>query len=81
MRSTAIVGYVFDADMYCPHCTAAALEWDGDGDPDAYLERLGRARGFVSEDTYDSSEFPKVIFAYDADSDDYCGGCHEKLLQ
>lgn len=75
MSSTDIVGYTYAVEIRCPGCTATAVGWSGDGDPDDYIEQQGRDKGFVREDTYDSSDWPKVIFESQADSDETCASC------
>lgn len=78
MASDDIAGYTYAVEILCPRCTAAAVGWNGNGDPNEFIEQQGRDKGFVREDTYDSSEWPKVIFEDQAD-DESCGSCGEAL--
>lgn len=87
-----IAAYMFNAEIYCPDCIIAALPtaegeaFDGWGlaagvvmSAEANLDELAHAFGFIrgEEYTYDSDDFPKVIFRGDIDpySVWICGGC------
>jgi hypothetical protein len=45
------------------------------------LHEIAAAFGidWTDEDSFDSSEFPKVIFDSQLESDEYCGRCHRVL--
>ena len=87
MKSTDIVGYTFNADVFCPLCLVDAME-EEDGisnqiiNPDYsvedYLRDVAQHQGIDLSEPFDSSEFPKVIFA-DQVTDDRCGLCNEEL--
>jgi hypothetical protein len=79
MASDSIVGYTFNADVFCSGCMARGLGWDGGGDPTEFIDQRGRDKGFVREDFYDSGEWPKVIFEHQCDSDERCGNCGGEL--
>lgn len=85
MKSYAIVAYTFNADILCAHCVAkmyqkvpaivvAQVEICLDGEANF----LGIDRS--DESTFDSSEFPKVVFADMLTLADTCGNCHETIL-
>lgn len=90
-----VVGYVFQADIYCPDCIIGQLP-TGEGQafdgwalaPGADLmsteDNLAEiAAAFQidrqNESSFDSGDFPKVIFASDADCEQ-CGHCHQLLI-
>lgn len=91
MHATDIVGYSFNADTYCVDCIVSVVtngtypsgsfarsEVESKLDAIAQYDRIDR----MDEHSFDSSEFPKVIFAdsvHSGDSPDYCGKCHELL--
>lgn len=110
MKSWDIVGYAFNADIYCPddmltsylagkvgnpeEFTAYLLERGGYRGVEGALDILARWRGIDSQDerSFDSGDFPKVIFAgsahdtcspsegYDVGQcGDSCSVCHEPL--
>lgn len=74
-----IVGYVYEADTYCPTCLIETLIARGEASPAArdmaaedVLDQVAGANGIADrfdETTFDSSEHPKVIFASES------GGC------
>jgi hypothetical protein len=80
VHATDIAGYAYRAEAYCPGCTLLALGLA----PTAYVEgalddeaaRLGIERH--DEHSFDSGDFPKVIFA-DEIHGDACGNCHGAL--
>lgn len=97
-HATDIVGYTFNADTYCPdHIIGALPTGEGEPyegwalakgadpmTPEAELDEIAWANGYNRDDesTYDSGEFPKVIFASQAwDSDDYCATCGRPLVE
>ena len=93
MKSFDIAGYTYAADTYCTGCILDALPtgeggaFDGWRDmtgrmtPEQNLDELATAFGIdrYDESSYDSGEFPKVVFVDGAD-DDVCGACGEELL-
>lgn len=85
-HGTDIVGYSFNADEYCPSCTKGMFQQYAPFAPtltEDVLEAAAKALGIDRQDerSYDSSEFPKVIFGSDVESDDErCGKCGESLI-
>lgn len=83
MASTDIVGYTFRAENLCVSCTAAAVGWTGAGDQRTFIDNAGRLRGVNVDDerSYDSGDWPKVIFDSQVeDPDERCGSCGESLV-
>jgi hypothetical protein len=90
-KSWAIVGYTFAVDNYCPDCIVASLPtgpgeaFDGwalakgadNMSTEANLSEVAAAFGIDRDDerTFDSSEFPKVIFSDQATWMDQCCVC------
>lgn len=100
MHATTIVGYTFNADNYCPDCTFDGWNGNRPADMPGYasveqlLTAIAKSRGIDRDDesSFDSGDFPKVIFAdqvHDGCSldngyepgqcGDRCGSCHEPL--
>lgn len=78
MTATDIVAYTYQAETLCPSCTASALSIpfdviDESGTIGA-IEMLGIAMGIdvMDERSFDSGDFPKVVFA---DQFEPCGDC------
>jgi hypothetical protein len=78
-----IVGYSYRAANYCPNCTLRVLHSSPTGEPpiagmsiELHLDVLARMRGIDRDDesSYNSGEFPKVLFRDMAD-DDTCESC------
>lgn len=95
MRPDHIVGYTFSADLYCPPCVTFVLPvgpgeaFDGWGiadgasmDAEEFLDGIAQAFGIDRHDesSFDTDEFPKVVFADQVTLDDACGRCHLLLL-
>ena len=89
MSSTSIVGYTYQAENLCTGCTRTlAMRWGGFDDgaatsTEALLDRLAGVVGVdrYDERSYDSDDFPKVIFDSQVeDSDERCGSCGESLI-
>ena len=93
VHATDIVGYTFCADNLCPACTVAAVTSDSRYDGWALapgvrmsaednLSEIAAAFGIKRDDesSYDSGDFPKVIFASMAEDDETCGNCGEELI-
>jgi hypothetical protein len=85
-HSTDIVGYVYQADIWCRDCIVAGLSrnsFDGWALPnvEARLDYIANARGVdrMDESSYDSDEFPKVIFEDSRQDGETCGKCGEEL--
>lgn len=89
MNSWTIIGYTYNAGVYCATCILNELSNRGDlldaqpvgFDAEVYLHRAAESIGIdrMDESSFDSGDFPKVIFA-DQDDDDYCGRCGDKLI-
>ena len=95
-HATDIVAYTYQAELLCPACTYLALT-SGES-RDVLIDRtrhdvirdIGVERGIDvdDEDSFDSSEFPKVVFADQAyhceDCRDYeyvaCDHCGEPIV-
>lgn len=88
MKAWTIVGYTYNAEILCLDC-AHRLARRSNPDP-APVESLSvevemndwaRNVGIDRDDeaSYDSNDFPKVVFA-DSVEDDACGECGEALL-
>lgn len=85
MKAWTIIGYTFDADIYCAGvCVIQALGYTAPSDGmeptiSAELDRIAEERGINREDehSFDSGDFPKVIFASEEFPDyaTHCGGC------
>lgn len=96
MKSWTIVGYIYNADIYCPACTVELVEnrlsddhpyWDeagmGFASAETVLARLAPALGITNredESSFDSGDFPKVVFA-DSECGEHCGNCHDALVE
>jgi len=94
MNATDIAGYTYQVDTYCTGCIIEVLIASGQASPAARdlaadalhetLRYLADCQGIDSEDesTFDSSEWPKVIFddqLDQGDEPDVCGRCHQPL--
>lgn len=89
MRADDVVGYVFRADVLCPPCTVRSAGQPFDGwavapgvrmSVEDNLDEVAAAFGIErhAEHTFDSDDFPKVLFASDA-HDETCGRCGTDL--
>lgn len=91
-KAWEIVGYTFHAETLCPRCTLAALP-TGEGEAfDGWKDATGRmsaeenltelALAFgidrTDESSFDSDDFPKIVFSSDTDGDT-CDRCGEEL--
>lgn len=97
MRADRIVGYTFRADNWCTaHIVQQLPTGEGEAfdgwalaegaapmQPEDELDEIAAAFGIdrMTETTFDSDNFPKVIFAYQIDAlTERCGHCHELLI-
>lgn len=78
MHSTDVVAYTYQADTYCPGCILTMLAAKHGVTPDAVdvegaLEEFAELDGMDYNDpySYDSDDFPKVVFADSANDADY----------
>ena len=95
MNAADIVGYMFNADQFCPKCIISALP-TGPGQPfdgwaladgvtmstEDNLNEIAAAFQIDRNGEYDTHDFPAIICcAHLNDSpEDRCGSCHELLL-
>lgn len=96
MKSWEIVGYTFQTDVYCwGDCVIRALP-TGEGEPydgwaladgvrmstEDNLDELALAFGIDRNDehSFDSGDFPKVIFADSVQDDERCCACGGELI-
>jgi hypothetical protein len=93
-KSYDIAGYTFRADNYCTECIIKVLPTGPDEAFDGWalaegadqmstednLDEIAAAFSIdrMDERTFDSDEFPKVIFVDQID-DDYCGLCAREI--
>lgn len=89
MNAAEIIGYTFDADQFHPNCLISGMVLARELSPaaldmsnEAVLDQHAGALGIDREDehSFDSSEFPKVIFADQVTEDDICGHCGNELI-
>lgn len=89
MNASTIVGYTYRAENYCPDHIVAQLTANpgnsghatariGGGEienVDAHLDLLARVAGInrKDEDTFDSGDFPKIIYVDQLDEAEACG--------
>jgi hypothetical protein len=90
-KSYAISGYAYQADLICTDCARAAAAFalaapgeaafmgrptDGDN-TEAFLDRWAASVGIdrMDERTYDSGDFPKVVFFDGLEGTETCGEC------
>ena len=86
-RPDAIVGYTYKAENLCPSCTIDAVvgsKQDGMSGRavEIALDRIAPLAGVLdryNEHSFDSDEFPKVIFADSVIEGERCGNCDNKL--
>lgn len=80
---TDVVAYTYKADEYCPDCIKTMYNGLGDHlstaeqvlDIAAKLACIDR----YDERTYNSGDFPKVIFRGQIEGKRHCGSCSELL--
>lgn len=89
MSSTDIVGYTFQAANHCASCIREWAVHTGGFDPAAttpleiMLDELAVKAGIdrYEERSFDSGDFPKVIFDSQVeDTDERCEDCGEPLI-
>lgn len=90
MHATDIVAYTYRADIYCPVCMVrSAIDTLNDGepcgwgqlDPEHCLTELASKLGIDREDerSFDSDDFPKVVFGSQIEENERCGRCGEVI--
>lgn len=85
-RADAIVAYTYRADIYCPGCIVQMLT------DDEFLQSVNTelALNFMAENwampldrgdesTFDSDDFPKVVFSSQVEEAENCGECGEEI--
>lgn len=79
-----IAGYAYQAETLCPTCTVLSVTGAGYPTKSTYeatlddaAQRLGIDR--YDERTFDSDDFPKVIFAIGVAADETCDRCARPL--
>lgn len=80
-KATDIVAYTYNADIYCPACILQAMGvLQPNGTTEWALDSLALDRGIdrYDERTFDSGDFPKVVFASDLEGE-LCGMCGEAI--
>lgn len=81
--ATAIVAYTFTADQFCPACIMAKFNADGrlGDDVEAVLDWHATQLGVDRHDerSFDSGDFPKVVFSSQIEDQEFCGDCGEEL--
>lgn len=96
LKSWAVVAYTYAAEVYCRGCMreAAAFELAGPGeaafmgrasdgdDVEGFLDRWAARDGVNRgvEWSFDSDDFPKVVFADQVGDRETCGGCFGEIL-
>jgi hypothetical protein len=89
MRATDVVAYTYQADIYHPECVLALMADQGMTAPEGFdtEEALDYLAGhfFPSVDRYDeysfdSDDFPKVVFSSQVEDTEWCGGCGDEVM-
>lgn len=79
-----IAAYTYRADLYCEACVVKLVA----GDPgfwtmnvEAALDDFAAAEKIdrYDERTFDSGDFPKVVFGTWLEEDEYCASCEREL--
>lgn len=78
-KACDVAGYQFQADVYHGECLPLWLP--ASEDTEAALDTLAWDMGIDrhTEWTYDSEDFPKVVFDSMIEEPVYCGGCGHEL--
>lgn len=84
MKADSIVGYTFRAETLCPACTVKEVvppDLAELGSTEMVLNFAAEQIGVNREDehSFDSDDFPKVIFSVDID-DEPCDRCSHWLI-
>jgi hypothetical protein len=87
LKSWDIAAYQYKADTYCGTCVVKELCKDVGAEPPqgstheeelhVIAENLGIER--LYESSFDSDDFPKVVFADQIEEDEHCCKCGEEL--
>lgn len=92
MNATDIVAYTYQAETLCPRCVVARtvktktlrdyiLNEGADGEVERWLDSLAKMNGVDRQDehSFDSGDFPKVVFADQIEDGETCHGCGDEL--
>jgi len=83
-----VVGYTYQAENLCATCLIETMLANGEASPAARdmntetaLDQIAGANAIdrMDEYTFDSDDFPKVIFADSVEDDETCGVCGDAL--
>lgn len=97
MSSTDIVAYTYRADTYCPNCIISVLPTGPDEMFDGWAIADGAdyistednlteiAAAFqidrFNESSFDSGDFPKVVFESQVEYAEWCGKCGAEIIE
>lgn len=83
MRSYDIVAYTYAADIHCPECISEMFGGSILDSTDSVLDRAARAAGIDRDDdrSFDSDDFPKIVFCDQIEQTEYCGTCHHVIVE
>ncbi len=89
MKAWDIIAYSYKADIFCPECTLNTVSEDfgvggkygSYGAIEAELDELAEIANIdrYNEYSFDSDNFPKIIFADSIEEDEFCSNCHNLL--
>lgn len=82
-RTDDVVAYTYKADIVCPSCVLKAVPtpYPATHSAESALDILAQEIGVdrYNEETFDSDDFPKVVFRDQMEDGDVCGSCGERL--
>lgn len=84
-RPDDVVGYTYKADIYCPACIIRVANYGlpcNNANAERVLDVLaeGKRINRGDETTFDSDDFPKVIFRNQVENYDTCESCAEFIV-
>lgn len=91
MNATDIVAYTYQAETLCPRCVVAKtvktktlrdyILNEGAVEVERWLDSLATMNGVNRQDEYsfDSADFPKVVFCSQIEDGETCHGCGDEL--
>lgn len=86
-----ISAYQYKADIYCPDCIVEAVDSSPElksipksltiTDPEVVLTQIAAANGIdrFDENSFDSDDFPKVVFSSQIEDEEHCSVCNEEV--
>ena len=89
LKADATVGYTYRAETLCPTDVVEALIASGlaapaarDMNEEEALDQIAGANCIDREDesTFDSDEFPKVVFSVQVEDDERCDRCGQSMI-